>query len=378
MLVAVAPLPALLLPGAVPPAIWVVVAVQLAASAMPLLRWSAPLAATGVVCAVAVLGYLPLLPPARLDTFVTLNLWPPFAVSGAVATWYVRRHRRGAWPVLAPLAVATALAAHPWRFDLAGSSVGLLHTLVPALLGLYLAARAEAVRALRERAVQAEREQELRAERARAAERARLAAELHDAVSHRVNLMVLQAGALRLTATDDATVRAAETLRETGCRALAELAELLGLLRTGETPATPDRPDGAPPLPDALRELVAGSRAVGLPVELAVTGAPTPVPPAARRTAYRVVQEALTNVHKHAPGAPVTVDLGYRPDGLALAVRNGPAAGPPATPPTGTGSGLVGLRRRVEILGGTLSAVPTDGGGFALDAIIPAHVPDDA
>ncbi|MEV4008657.1 histidine kinase [Actinomadura sp. NPDC049753] len=238
-----------------------------------------------------------------------------------------------------------------------------------ALLGLYAAARRRVLQGLTERAERAERERHLLAERARAEERARLAAEMHDVVAHRVTLMVLQAGALRVRAPDEPTRAAAEELRGTGCQALEELRDVIGLLRRdpGEAPSAP--------LP-GLTALVAESAAVGVPVELAEHGDPPSASPAARRIAYRIVQEALTNARKHAPGAAVHVDVRYRTDGVALTVRNAaPSREPDAElAASGSGTGLAGLRERVELIGGTFEAGPHRG-GFRVEASLPAYVP---
>ncbi|MEU5994299.1 histidine kinase [Spirillospora sp. NPDC047418] len=238
-----------------------------------------------------------------------------------------------------------------------------------ALLGLYAAARRRVLQALTERAERAERERHLLAERARAQERARLAAEMHDVVAHRVTLMVLQAGALRVRAPDEPTRAAAEELRGTGCQALEELRDVIGLLRRdpGDAPAEP--------LPD-LSALVAESAAVGVPVELAEHGDPPSASPAVGRTAYRIVQEALTNARKHAPGAAVHVDVRYGTGGVALSVRNAaPVRQPDAElAASGSGTGLAGLRERVELIGGTFTAGPHEG-GFRVRASLPAYVP---
>ncbi|NVI91548.1 hypothetical protein HUX53_30800 [Actinomadura sp. BRA 177] len=238
-----------------------------------------------------------------------------------------------------------------------------------ALLGMYAAARRRVLQALTERAERAERERHLLAERARAEERARLAAEMHDVVAHRVTLMVLQAGALRVRAPDEPTRAAAEELRGTGCQALEELRDVIGLLRRdpGQAPAEP--------LLD-LSALVAESAAVGVPVELAEHGDPPSASPAVGRTAYRVVQEALTNARKHAPGAAVHVDVRYRTDGVTLSVRNAaPARAPDAElAASGSGTGLAGLRERVELIGGTFTAGPHED-GFRVAASLPAYVP---
>ncbi|SDS95490.1 Signal transduction histidine kinase [Microlunatus soli] len=380
VLAVVAPTPLLLHSAPLPWTALVIMAAQLIISPAVWCYRRAPLLIGTILAAVAIVGYLPLLVDDTLIDFALLNSWTPLAISSVAAHWHWNRscyrgsYRRWLLPTL--LVLVTVLATRPWRFSLEHGSVGLLHTAVPALAGIYLSTRAEMIANLRSQASLSEREQELRAERARSQERARLAAELHDSVSHRVNLMVLQAGVLRMTATDEQTIRSAETLRETGCRALDDLADQLGMLRSADS--TTPRAHSAEPdagLPDALDELVEESRTVGLPVRLQIDGAIAPVEPVTRRTAYRVVQEGLTNVHKHAPGAATTVSVTYAHDQLELMVQNGPAADPPgANSATGTGAGLRGLRERVQILGGELAAAADAEGGFVMTARIPSHV----
>ncbi|MET9629448.1 histidine kinase [Lentzea sp. NPDC006480] len=208
---------------------------------------------------------------------------------------------------------------------------------------------------------------ELRTEQARADERTRLAAEMHDVVTHRLNLMILQAGALKVSAQDDDVRRSAEELRSAGRQALAELRDLVGVLRNGRA-RIPDV------LPDRLANLVADSAATGLEVTLTEHGDTDIISPAVRRTMYRVVQESLTNVHKHAPGAHTEITIHCGPSSVRAVIRN---TAPPSAPDTtrAPGSGLTGLRGRVEMVGGTLTAGPTDDGGFEVDAVLPAFVP---
>lgn len=268
------------------------------------------------------------------------------------------------------------LAARPWGDDPTGFfAQSLLLVVCPALLGLYVAARARAVRSLTDRAERAERERHLLAERARAEERTRLAAEMHDVVAHRISLLVLQAGALRVRSPDASARAAAEEIRATGCQALEELRDVIGLLRRVEDgdDDTAPMPVTHAPVPD-LAALVAESASVGVPVELLEEGASRTADPVLGRAAHRVVQEALTNVRKHAPGAAATVRLAYRPDGLTVSVVNGPATRPPdrALVAAGSGAGLTGLRERVALLGGRLTAGPGEGGGFHVTAELPA------
>jgi signal transduction histidine kinase len=279
---------------------------------------------------------------------------------------------------VAAIAVLSLIVARPWQPSVSVITVGLLRTATGPLLAQYFEARRRLVAALRERAERAEREQHLLAEQARAEERARLAGEMHDVVTHRVSLMVLQAGALRITAPDEVTRQAAEELRAAGCQALDELRDLVGILRTaGEDDQTPSTP--------GMAALVAESTGVGTPAELAQEGDPALASPVVGRTAYRIVREALTNVRKHAPGARVTVRVSYFESGVQLTVRNtapparngSPGGAPPGTDLAGTGSGLgiAGLRQRVELVHGTLRAGGTPDGGFCVEATLPAYVP---
>ncbi|MEU7840558.1 histidine kinase [Micromonospora sp. NPDC049114] len=233
---------------------------------------------------------------------------------------------------------------------------------LPLVLGLWVRARQDTLTALRDRAERLEREQEARADRVRAEERTRIAREMHDVVAHRVSLMVVHAGALEVTAVDPGTVEAAALIRTTGRQALTDLREVLGVLRQTDPAVTPER--GL----DTLDELIGESRAAGLRVSRQDEGVPTALPATLGRTAYRVVREALTNVRKHAADAETTVCLRYLPDGLEVLVRNGPSEGTSALP--GAGQGLLGLRERVELLGGRLEAAPVDG-GFLVRALIP-------
>ena len=228
--------------------------------------------------------------------------------------------------------------------------VAVLRTALGPLLALYFTAREGMVRALSERAERAERERYLLAEQARSEERARLAGEMHDVVTHRVSLMVLQAGALGITATDEATRRAAEELRAAGVQALDELRDLVGILRT--------EPEGdQPPSAAGLAALVAESTAVGTPAEIVEEGDPALASPVVGRTAYRIVREALTNVRKHAPGARVLVRISYGDAQIRVTVTNTPGrAAPTDLAATGSGIGLDSLRQRIEVVRGTMQA----------------------
>jgi signal transduction histidine kinase len=285
---------------------------------------------------------------------------------------------RFSYPVVAILGV---LAGRLWAPTWNETPFGLLSTVLPAVGALYFDARARLLRSLRDRAERAEREQHLLAENARADERRRLAMEMHDVVTHRLSAMVLYASALGSSSTDPEVQRATEDLRGAGTTALQELRDLVGVLREGPTEARPQRSEaagspGGTPGGD-VRELVADSR-VGLGhLTLDLDGGPDQVSATVARTAYRVVQEALTNMRKHAPGAGAEVHVHYRAEGVRVRVRNGPASGPadPVLAASGSGRGLEGLAQRVQLVGGRLDSGPTDDGGFLVDAVLPAYVP---
>ncbi|GLZ03716.1 two-component sensor histidine kinase [Actinomadura sp. NBRC 104412] len=237
----------------------------------------------------------------------------------------------------------------------------------PVLLGLYMGTRKQLLRSLQERTERLEREQHLLAERARGEERTRIAREMHDVVANRVSVMVVHAGALKAIAARDPE-RAAETaavIGDMGRQALEELRHVIGVLRQGEEPLT----QGTPSFSE-IRELIGRSSAAGLPVEITVSGEERPMPPAVGRTLYRLVQEALTNVHKHAGDADTEIEVAMTAEAVEVEVRNArPRAAPRHGLPSG-GHGLVGLRERVTALGGGFEAGPCEG-GFKVRARLP-------
>ncbi|MFJ9605811.1 sensor histidine kinase [Kitasatospora sp. NPDC101176] len=238
---------------------------------------------------------------------------------------------------------------------------------LPLAIGLWRATRLRLLESLRAQVEQAEQARAADVAAARTGERSRIAGEMHDVVAHRVSLMVLHAGALEVSAADEAVVRQAALIRETGRAALQDLRTVLGLLRAPEDIAL-----APPPTLERLDDLVRSSREAGTDVRLVVEGRPRALSAATEHAGYRIVQEGLTNVHKHAPGAGTTVRLRYAADLLEVSVRNGPAAGAPAAPFPGSGHGLLGLRERVEVLGGTLRSGPQPDGGFLVAAELPA------
>ncbi|MER6942845.1 histidine kinase [Nonomuraea sp. NPDC000554] len=265
-------------------------------------------------------------------------------------------------------AVASLVAVVPQPGTEIASSLGgaPLFVWLPLALGLWAGARKQVVAGLRERAERLEREQAARTEQARAEERARIARDMHDVVAHRVSLMVLRAGALEINAADEQTAAEAELIRATGKEALTQLRAVLGVLdRSSGKPFHPQ-----PTLAD-LDWLLDQSRSVGVPVERRDEGTAGELPIMVEHTAYRVVQEALTNIHKHAGPAATQVVLRHHPAALEVTVKN--VAPPDGTPPLpGSGLGLIGLRERVELLGGEFSARAEADGGYTVSARLPA------
>lgn len=229
---------------------------------------------------------------------------------------------------------------------------------------------------LEERAARLEKEREAQAKVAVAAERARIARELHDVVAHNVSVMVVQAdgAAYVMDAAPEQARKALETISGTGRQALAEMRRLLGVLRTGEHQESGEYV----PQPDVeqLDDLIEQCRTSGLPVDFKVEGTPRPLPSGVELTAYRIVQEALTNTRKHGgPNAGASVRLVYFDDGLGLLVEDDGKGAPHELyeegGADGQGHGLIGMRERVGMVGGTLDAGPRPGGGFRISALLP-------
>jgi signal transduction histidine kinase len=232
--------------------------------------------------------------------------------------------------------------------------------------GFALGAREEQAEAAELRASQAEREREAAARIAVAEERARIARELHDVVAHAVSVMVLQVGVVRHQLPEELAEEedALRGVEETGRSALAEMRRLLGAMRSEGTEAelSPQ------PSLERLDALAAEVGRAGLPVTVHVEGEPMRLPPAIDLSAYRIVQEGLTNALKHAHAAHADVTVRYRPDRIELEVRDDGAG---ASKSDGLGHGLVGIRERVKIYGGEMTAGPANGGGFVLSTRLP-------
>jgi signal transduction histidine kinase len=343
--------------------VWAIIGIQVLTSVAILGRRRWPVG-TGVLAALSALvqALMAFAGPAGVaENLLSVSAWVPLTLSVSVDNIVERGvpARRTAW-VWILIGVLTVVSVRPWDPTTGLVVNGLLHSAVAPLFGLYLAARRRKIQLLEERAG-----------RARGEERARLAAELHDIVAHRVTLMTLQAGALSVSAPDAATRQAAEELRDNGARALDELRELVGVLRRGGRAAAPALNESPAP---ALADLVDDAVRAGQAVRLTVDGTPSPeLSGVTGRTAYRVVQEALTNARKHAAGAPVRVDAVYRAGEVRIVVRNPRPRGRSALAATGAGTGLTGLRERVESIGGSLCAGPEEGGGFRVETVLPVR-----
>jgi signal transduction histidine kinase len=314
-------------------------------------------------------------------------VWGDVLVAPLIAVFTVAdraRHRRVVAIVVTVTFAAEIISDQLDGFDGTGNLIvlqdlvyGALFALGPAALGLLLGARRQLTAQLRQLIEAQQSERVLLAGSVLAEERARLAREMHDVVSHQVSLIALQAGALRVTATAPDTRDIAATIRTLATRTLDELRVMIGVLRGGEANEL-----APPPRLADIPQLIEDS---GLPASLDSDLPPgRQWPDAVQRAAYRAVQEGLTNVRKHAPGAEVAVRLRAHGHSLAVHVHNdspplAPAAGAIGTShaslPSG-GHGLIGLRERAELLGGHLQAIPADTGGFDLLVTLgPAGLP---
>jgi signal transduction histidine kinase len=254
----------------------------------------------------------------------------------------------------------------------------LLGVLIAGVLvgwGLFVRAQRDLVRSLRERAARLQSEQRLKVEQAREAERLRIAREMHDVLAHRVSLLSLHAGALefRPDASPDEIAEAAGVIRGTAHAALEDLRDVIGVLRDGSEDEAPEPPQ---PTLDQVPALVEESRAAGMRIRAQIDTPDQPLPDALGRTAYRVVQEGLTNARKHAPGAAVDVAvLASEAEGMVVEVVSrrpvGVAVAAAGDRLPGAGTGLVGLAERVALAGGELRHGPDAAGDFVLRATIP-------
>jgi signal transduction histidine kinase len=321
-----------------------------------------------VVIAAGALEVLLLPHPINSDISVLIALY----------TLAAYRPRRISVPGLIVCLIGSAIAVEIWvtgphmKFSWFGfGGVTALFcgpALLAWLLGDSMRWRRGFYKALEERAVRLEAERDAQAQIAVASERARIARELHDVVAHNVSVMVVQAdgAAFALDSSPERTKEALGAISRTGRQALAEMRQLLGVLRTASDEGATLTPQ---PGLEQIADLLAHSRAAGLPVSFTVEGVATELPPGVALAAYRVVQESLTNIRKHAgPDATASVAMRFCEDGMRIVITDD---GPGATTQDGAGHGLVGMRERVELYGGTVAAGPREAGGYQVTATIP-------
>jgi signal transduction histidine kinase len=334
----------------------------------PLVSRPAPLAVTaalGVATGLAVFDRRRrplLLYTGALLSWLVAGAWPAVPMAQYAVGAYVRSPRLR---VVLTVGMVASVSTPMWLSYGADSSIpiSLAVCILPTLAGLYLTSQRALVASLEERARRNAREERLRINQARAEERAQIARDMHDVVTHRVSLMVLHATALASAQGRDATAIAGQ-IQTIGRAALEELRTLVGVLRDGGD--APLRPQ--PGIPD-LADLVAESRALGLTVDLSVEDGLW-APSLVEHAVYRVVQEALTNVHKHTRTARTAVVVASDGAGVRLAVRNGPGTAA-VMPASGSAHGLLGIGERVRLVGGSLSARRLPDGGFEVVARMP-------
>ncbi len=373
---------------------WRVPDLSASAGALAALAITVPLAwrrvspaASAALTYAAVLVQMLLGPPVLLpaDFLVLVAL---YSVTVHGPRW---ARRTALWGAIAGCALLVVLVSGRYRLggveSMAAGTFALLMFLAVWAFALARRSRMLRLEALEDRARQAEVDRDRQARLATAAERARIAREMHDIVAHSLSVVIAQAdGGRYAAATDpDAPTRALTTIGEIGRAALTDMRRLLGVLRedgnghdeppgilpTTATPATGSVPVVTPqPAEGDLEDLVGQLRDAGMRVSLARVGTPRNLPPGAGLTVYRIAQESLTNVLKHAgPDPHVTVLLAWRGDSVLLEVADDGRGA--AADSDGHGQGLVGMRERTAMFGGTLSAGPRPGGGFRVRAEIP-------
>jgi signal transduction histidine kinase len=288
----------------------------------------------------------------------------PLLVSLYTAAAYRERDRLV--PILLPVALVTGVALHVVDQDVARQGYNWVEILTQIVVTAGIPITLGRMTFNRRRRVA--RDRDLAAREAVTAERARIARELHDVVAHHMSVMVVQAGAARAVGAKDpaAANQALRQVETSGRAGLAEMRRLLEILKTsdGANDLTPQ------PGLAGLDDLLDGMRATGLPVEAVVEGVPRPLPPGVDVSAYRIVQEALTNALKHAGEASARVLVRYEADAIEVEIVDDGRGMPEDGSPAG-GQGLIGMRERVQLFGGTLNAGPKPGGGFLVRARLP-------
>jgi signal transduction histidine kinase len=362
--------------------IWVEVVLVLAVLAETVARviWDLPVGQGDdpVAIGVGLVAGLALLARRRawrwlLPLVLVLDVLGTSQVVLAVATFSLTGRLRGRWQPLGIMGLAVVVGvlphlAYPLRPAIVGALISGLVAVISAVLGMYTRARADLLGELMARAEEAEHRRATAEQDARRAERTRIAREMHDIVAHKISLVALQAGALEVNQNleREEVSRSAGLIRQTAADALSELREVLGVLR-GEEEAAPLNPQ---PTWEDVRRLVDATKEAGIQVEL-FDFIDDPVPDALARTAYRVVQEGLTNIHKHARHTRARIALIGEPgDDLLVEISNVLPKGFTTDLP-GARMGLSGIETRVAHAGGTITSGPTDDGRFEVKAVIP-------
>jgi signal transduction histidine kinase len=327
--------------------------------------------------------------PAEVAVVViVLSCFSGLAAGAALAALFNAALRMAPRPLagiaalnLAAALISAAVYGNPHGYDWSGLVVGLLLTIVVLGWGLFARAQRDLVRSLHERAQRFDAERRLHEEQARDAERRRIAREMHDVLAHRISLLSVHAGALefRPDAPPEEIAEAAGVVRGAAHAALQELRDVIGVLRDDQDGSVRERERPEPPQPTLadIPALVQESREAGARVTLRIDApALASMPAGLGRTAYRIVQEGLTNARKHAPAAAVDVEVAGADGQLAVRVVSrrpvGVVARAGATVRTpGAGTGLIGLAERVALSGGTLEHGPDGAGDFVLRATLP-------
>jgi signal transduction histidine kinase len=248
-----------------------------------------------------------------------------------------------------------------WREHVLDGIYGVIVAGMPVAIGLLIGARTEVSQKLAELAASRDRERRFHADAVRAEERARLAREMHDVVSHQITLIAMQAGALQAQTNDARSLETALVIRKLSTKTLEELRSLVSVLRSGSEDDGPRH---------GINELNRLIRTSDVPVHLTVERIPETLPSQVSAAAYRTVQECLTNVHKHAPGATATIRIQGEHGALKVEIRNERARAAGSTLPSG-GHGLTGLAERARLLGGSFETTDTEDGGFRVRARYP-------
>ncbi|OKH99962.1 hypothetical protein A6A06_23335 [Streptomyces sp. CB02923] len=346
-----------------------------------------------VTVAVMVLSPLRRALPGMVLIFAASLSWLFMGISALliVAGWSAGRRIAGSARALVVFAVALVLSmAMPVIEDFPLVSPEKLMILavsflaivaMPGIASRYWSQHRTLVETLHAQRTQLLRENAMIARQTQLRERQRIAQDMHDSLGHQLTLIAVHTGALEVDSELSGRQReAVGVLRGASVAAMRELREVVGLLRDEQEEAAAGHPAiGAGPAPDAGQRgvaqvdgLVEASRGAGARISVARTGEPCALAPAVDRAAYRIVQEGLTNAHKHASGAPVTVALRYEPDSLLVEVVNGPV--PPGSvcgPAVSGGQGLTGLRERARLVGGMVHSGPVPDGGFRLAGVLP-------